>query len=253
MVMDGIASLTDAVDDGHDSRMLARDWLNRNDKLQPGTVVYASTRRFQLWAQTVSHGQLLLRSPKGVGNPTRVELMFKPVKAQKTRSVYDGPRIRCATMDEAAAILAETPDVLAGKGMRLYLIDSAGTVDWIVAMAVGWREDTSGDEVSAFTYHDEQSAPPIRTRVLDGADGGLAGGLADVDEVITAIRTGQPHSAGQHAHLHVIMVNLKHDRGEHTAAMGGFITRHAAEQYLASLPPRRDVRYWIEVIPVGIS
>jgi hypothetical protein len=53
---------------------------------------YAS-RRFQLWAFTVSHGQLLLCSPKGDGGPTRVDVLFKPVRRMDLPTVMNGVRI----------------------------------------------------------------------------------------------------------------------------------------------------------------
>jgi hypothetical protein len=68
----------------------------------PGAVLFESPRRFQLWAQTVSHGQLLFRSPRSSHHPTRVEVLFKPVGAQKVRADYDGLIIRCAANAEAA-------------------------------------------------------------------------------------------------------------------------------------------------------
>ncbi len=41
-------------------------------------------RRFQLWAYTVSHGSLLLRSTKTDDEPTRVDVLFRNVKAHST-------------------------------------------------------------------------------------------------------------------------------------------------------------------------
>ena len=37
-------------------------------------------RRYQLWEYTVSHRQLLLRSVKGRGNASRVDILFKDVQ-----------------------------------------------------------------------------------------------------------------------------------------------------------------------------
>jgi hypothetical protein len=50
-------------------------------------------RTFQLWAFTVSHGQLLLRSPKGDGGATRVDVLFKPVRRMNLPVRMDGLRV----------------------------------------------------------------------------------------------------------------------------------------------------------------
>jgi hypothetical protein len=52
-------------------------------------VRYAD-RGFQLWAFTISHGQLLLRSPRGHGGPTRVDVLFKPVRSMNLPTRMDG-------------------------------------------------------------------------------------------------------------------------------------------------------------------
>ena len=43
--------------------VLEAQWLS-TERLVSGSVLLESPRQFQRWAQTVSHGQLLLRSPR---------------------------------------------------------------------------------------------------------------------------------------------------------------------------------------------
>ena len=46
----------------------------------PPTDSFTSERDFQLWAYTVSHGQLLVRSTRSDSVPTRIDVFFKDVR-----------------------------------------------------------------------------------------------------------------------------------------------------------------------------
>ena len=53
-------------------------------------VEFRSERRFQVWKYTVSHSMLLLRSTKTDQHPTRIDVLFKPVKRLDIPTVFDG-------------------------------------------------------------------------------------------------------------------------------------------------------------------
>jgi hypothetical protein len=71
-------------------------WLNQDHQFPPGREVFRSERSFAVWAYTVSHSQLLLRTRTAGGQP-RIDVLFKPVEAMKIRTDFDGLVIRCAT------------------------------------------------------------------------------------------------------------------------------------------------------------
>ena len=54
------------------------------------TDIMKFSRRFQMWAYTVGHGQLLLRSPKATDLPTRIDVLFKNVAAVCLPTILDG-------------------------------------------------------------------------------------------------------------------------------------------------------------------
>jgi hypothetical protein len=57
-------------------------------------VVFDSSRRFQVWLYTVSHAQLLMRSVKTSGQPTRIDLLFKDVHALDLPTTTEGLAVR---------------------------------------------------------------------------------------------------------------------------------------------------------------
>jgi hypothetical protein len=128
------------------ARMQVRAWLNKDDQFAPGKELFRSERRFSVWAYALSHSQLLLRAGTATVDghrQSRVDLLFKPVDAMKTRMDYDSLVLRCATIEEHERILRETGRA-AGYN-RVFIIESGGLLDYVVAMAVGWQEDDQED------------------------------------------------------------------------------------------------------------
>lgn len=62
----------------------------------------------------------------------------KPVVALRTTMRYDGPVVRCATGEERERVLRET---VSDDGNHVFFLESATTVDHVVALGFGWRED----------------------------------------------------------------------------------------------------------------
>jgi hypothetical protein len=180
-------------------------------------------------------------------------VLFKPVDAQKVRAAYDGMTIRCATDAEIHEYALAEPDVGLGSKTRLFMIDSRSSSDWVVAMAVGWREDTSQDEISSFVHYQPEEVRPFRVRTLDSADGGLSSGLLPAAEVIAAMRNGTSGTGAGHAFVHAVLVTVNLGDTARTGVAGAFLTRAAAEEYLHNRPADPDVRAWIETIPVSLT
>lgn len=80
-------------------------------------------RRFQLWEYRVSHGSLLIRSPRGVGFSQNVDFVFVGVEYLAVPRVFRGlalvARNRRDRMDVTAAIGSFESE-------RLHVLASAG-------------------------------------------------------------------------------------------------------------------------------
>jgi hypothetical protein len=122
--------------------MQTEAWLNQDHQFPPGQPLFRSDRSLTVWAYTVSHSQLLLRTRAADGQP-RIDVLFKPVEAMKVRTDYEGLTIRCATSDENDQILAASGQT--GAGLRVLILDSAGEMDYVVTGAIGWKEDHGQD------------------------------------------------------------------------------------------------------------
>ncbi|MFF4416025.1 hypothetical protein ACFYY8_26150 [Streptosporangium sp. NPDC001559] len=125
--------------------MHARTWLDSGDRFPPGGELFRSDRDFTVWAYTVSHSQLLLRT-RTHADRSRIDIVFKPVEAVKLRTEYHGLVIRCATREESDRIGSETGGV--PPGARCLILETAGEQghqDYVVTYAVGWEEDLETD------------------------------------------------------------------------------------------------------------
>jgi hypothetical protein len=256
--------------------MIASAWLNTDLRLGPGTELFRAERCFQLWAYSVSHSRMLLRSTmgkdrRGAEHGTRIDVLFKPVAASRTRSVYDGLVIRVATVDEAAATRAASPTIPFYTDTRVFLLHSGEETDYVVADAVGWHEDTlDSGEPSHFAMHDPDAPEWQRTRPLGWLDGGLNGNVASVQQLIDALMESDnapaPASRPRYRHVYVVMfqIDLTRDMkrpptdaelkiAAQAYPAGVFLTVSEAEQAQARLASKPEVnRCWIEGVPVGI-
>lgn len=122
--------------------MRSEAWLNQDHQFVPGQELFRSVRRFSVWAYTVSHRQLLLRTRTADGQ-SRIDVLFKPVLAMKVRIDYDGLAIRCATGEEQEQILATAEHL--GRSYRVLMLETTGGLDYVVTTSVGWREDQGQD------------------------------------------------------------------------------------------------------------
>lgn len=109
-------------------------------------MLFESSRCFQLWQAGVGHRHLLLRSPKGDADTTRVDVLFKPVDALKLRTVLSGLRILEADPDEAVLIDVEvgqvdpsTPTFI--RDSKVFIIESGAFRGYVIAGVMATHED----------------------------------------------------------------------------------------------------------------
>jgi hypothetical protein len=148
------------------SAMQQQAWLNQDHQFVPGKELFRSDRAFAVWAYTLSHSQLLLRTrtvTAGGRRQSRIDVLFKPVETMKTRMEYrDGLVIRCANTEERERVLADAG--LANTDLKVLMLPTADGLDYVVTMAVGWREDEQEDrEPSALAFFVPATDP---TRLL---------------------------------------------------------------------------------------
>lgn len=98
-------------------------------------LVFQSDRQFRLWKYSVSHGQLLLRSPSGPEHRTCVDVLFKVVRSISIETEYDGLRVwRTDDMSEGEQVV-----------FRLQSSDHVGSIKAAVAFAleseIGYHDD----------------------------------------------------------------------------------------------------------------
>lgn len=91
-----------------------------------------SDRRFQLWEYKVSHGSLLIRSPKSSETVRNVDLVFVGVEYLAVPRVLDGVVVDKGTEEDHAAVSAEFDRV---DPERLFVLVSADRRYPIVAVA----------------------------------------------------------------------------------------------------------------------
>lgn len=102
-------------------------------------------RRFQVWAYTVSHSQLLLWSTRSVESDTekfstRIEVLFKPVDAMYLPStVLQGLVVTLAGPEMSARITRET-GIFPDGHAKFFEIKSGGRRGFVVASIVAEDE-----------------------------------------------------------------------------------------------------------------
>lgn len=103
---------------------------------EPVTRVHHPDRTFQLWEYAVGHSQLLLRSPKGDGCPTRIDVSFKVVEAVHLPTLLHG-----VTVEPAGPATAERLGVLAAPGRPVFAVTGTGYTGYVAANVMFTVED----------------------------------------------------------------------------------------------------------------
>lgn len=105
----------------------------------PGEVL-VSARRFQVWAYSVSHSQLLLRSNRSENAATRIDLAFRGVVAMDLIWTMDDLRIDLAPSADLSDWKA-TRGAQFDEQRRLYSCKSANYSGWVIASTLSVCED----------------------------------------------------------------------------------------------------------------
>ncbi|MFE2165637.1 hypothetical protein ACFXB3_11280 [Streptomyces sp. NPDC059447] len=231
-------------------------WLNRDHQLVPGKELFRSERGFHLLAYTASHGQLLMRSigqPDEPGEPeTTIDLLFKPAAVVKIRDYYRGLAIRCATEAESEQVKADHASVSFGRDDRVFVLESQGESDYVVAMAVGWTEGVLGRTQHSFFNNFHPARPIIwPSRPLAGVDAGLD--IASAQELIDALLADENAAVRRERHRHVcvVMTRVVRPDGPEVTGAGVFLTRADAEEAQAVIAAK-SIDCWIEELPIAI-
>lgn len=232
--------------------MVADRWLKQDHELKPGAVIFRSDRRFSMEAYSASHGQLLLRSnPADDEYDTTIDLLFKPVEAVKIRDGYAGLVIRCATVLEADTIIASTPGVHAGRGDRVFMLESQGRSDYVISMAFGWHEGILSRVQGSFFNTADAYQPRWPTGALNGLSPGF--NVASIQDLIHALGSDhdQPTRRDRYRHVFVLMVDVGDDVRPQVSGSGVFLTQQDAEAARVILAPKVQ-SCWIEMLPVVV-
>ncbi|MER7755426.1 hypothetical protein [Kitasatospora sp. NPDC097643] len=230
-------------------------WLNRDHQLVPGKEVFRSERRFHLLAYTASHGQLLLRSlgrPDEPGEPeTTIDLLFKPAAVVKIRDDYRGLAIRCATAAESEQVKTDHASMSFSRDDRVFVLESQGESNYVVAMAVGWREGMLGRTQQSFFNDFYPDRPIWPSQPLSGVDAGL--NIASSQELIDALLAEDNTAVRRERHrrVYVVMTRVIRSDGPDVTGAGVFLTRAEAEDALAAITTK-SVDCWIEELPIAI-
>src|SRR6185437_7927724 len=97
-------------------------------------------RKFQVMTYRCSHSELLLRSGKTADTPTRVDVLFKDVRALELRIYLS--ELFIEEIDPSQLGPHSTKPIEAvEQGHRAYLIKSGDWSGHIIAGAVFWHED----------------------------------------------------------------------------------------------------------------
>ena len=70
-----------------------------------GSPKFVSSRNFEVWSYTVSHGQLLIRSNATVELPTRLEILFKNVSYMRIPVIFEGLEVYEAEKPRGSEVL----------------------------------------------------------------------------------------------------------------------------------------------------
>jgi len=99
-----------------------------------------SKRFFQLWSYSVSHGELLFRSTKSTGFPTRIDVFFKGVKEVHLPTTSNGLSIAEASNAEIQKLcLLRQPPV--GNDIKVFVVQGTDFVGYIAALIALSHED----------------------------------------------------------------------------------------------------------------
>jgi len=104
------------------------------------TLPISFDRKFQIVTYRCSHGQLLLRSAKSPNCPTRIDVLFKDVRAFELRTFLSGLSIAEGDSTQVRDRASKPLDAME-DGHKVYVLKSEDWVGYVVGGAVFWHED----------------------------------------------------------------------------------------------------------------
>lgn len=118
-------------------------------------------RRFQLWSYQVSHSVVLLRSIIAPGVGTRMDLMFRSVRAMELRQRYDSLSVDVVSIEEASRGFGlECSDT---EGRHVFsLADGRGWTGYVVAGSMFLAADDLSEFEPSSIDHRKQANRIIR-------------------------------------------------------------------------------------------
>ncbi|MFC7219228.1 hypothetical protein ACFQLX_13775 [Streptomyces polyrhachis] len=238
-----------------------RTWLNQDHQFLHGKELFRSERRFHPLAYTASHGQLLMRSvgrPDTPGEPeTTIDLLFKPAAVVKIREDYRGLAIRCASEAESEQVKADYTTMAFARNDRVFVLESQGESDYVVAMAVGWIEGVLGRTQQGFFNDFYPEVPIWPTRPLYGVGAGLD--IASAQELIDALVAADENDVirrRRYRHVYVVMTRVIRPGRPDVTGAGVFLARADAEEAQAVIAAKSvawmPVECWIEELPIAL-
>jgi hypothetical protein len=103
-------------------------------------AIISSTRFFQLWSYSVSHGELLFRSTKSTEFSTRIDVFFKGVKEVHLPTTSDGLSVTEGSDTDIRKLspLRQSPF---GEDVKLFTVEGADFVGYVAALVALSHED----------------------------------------------------------------------------------------------------------------
>ncbi len=123
-------------------------------------MLYSSTRRFQFWDYTVSHQQLLLRSPLSSDQATNIDIVFLGVDFLQIPSAFEGLQLSQATVQETAKV-AESLNCI-DSSCRVFSLRSQNRHYYVAAAAFIIYEnqlELFESSLEYFSIHEESPEP----------------------------------------------------------------------------------------------
>lgn len=105
-----------------------------------GPSLFVSKRRFRVWLFTASHATLLLRSVKGEGEATRIDLLFKPVRHMNLPFCFEGVDVRIVPRDGVERVQGGVARCMEA-GDHMYALSPMPDGPWVIARTMNWHED----------------------------------------------------------------------------------------------------------------
>jgi hypothetical protein len=95
-------------------------------------------RVFEVWAYSVSHAKLLLRSTKSDEHATRIDLGFKNVRYIQLPTLLSDLSVHIDSVEDLNPSVRASCDT---KGVSIFVLQADQAVGYVVAGYGGWIED----------------------------------------------------------------------------------------------------------------